>query len=169
MKTLVLLRGNSGSGKTTVAKLLQDNYVGRALLISQDVVRREMLRVKDTPGNQAIGLLQLLVEYGSRSREITILEGILYTELYGELFRTVRECFGSRVFAYYFDISFEETLSRHSQRSLAGEFGESEMRRWWREKDCLSDIPEQIVTAGQSAEETVARIVRDIETGYTGR
>ena len=37
------------------------------------------------------------------------------------------------------------------------------MRRWWREKDLLPNIAEEIFTAGLSLEEAVARICRDLE------
>lgn len=45
---LVVLRGNSGSGKTTIAKSLQEKLGARTMLISQDVIRREILKVRDT-------------------------------------------------------------------------------------------------------------------------
>ena len=32
-----------------------------------------------------------------------------------------------------FDLSFEETVRRHNTRNR--EFGEKDMRRWWREKE----------------------------------
>lgn len=51
---LIIVRGNSGSGKTSTAKLLQQTLGPRTMLVSQDVVRREMLRVKDTADNPAI-------------------------------------------------------------------------------------------------------------------
>ena len=49
---LIILRGNSGCGKTTTAKLLQKEYGYGTMLVSQDVVRREMLHVKDEASNQ---------------------------------------------------------------------------------------------------------------------
>lgn len=49
MARLIILRGNSGSGKTTVAKALQKRFGRNTMLISQDVVRRDMLHVKDGP------------------------------------------------------------------------------------------------------------------------
>ena len=59
MEKLIILRGNSGSGKTTVAKELQKKLRngtagGHPLLLSQDVVRRDMLKVKDGPHTEAI-------------------------------------------------------------------------------------------------------------------
>ena len=43
MVKLIILRGNSGSGKTTIAKELQRKFGENTMLISQDVIRREML------------------------------------------------------------------------------------------------------------------------------
>lgn len=41
MSKLIVLRGNSGSGKTSVAKELQKKFGHGTMLISQDVVRRK--------------------------------------------------------------------------------------------------------------------------------
>lgn len=43
MSKLIILRGNSGSGKTTVAKALQEKLGYNTMRISQDEVRRNML------------------------------------------------------------------------------------------------------------------------------
>ena len=43
MSKLVIIRGNSGSGKTTTAKMLQHRLGRNIMLLSQDVIRREML------------------------------------------------------------------------------------------------------------------------------
>ena len=43
MAELIIIRGNSGSGKSTLAKEIHRLFRGRALLIPQDTVRREML------------------------------------------------------------------------------------------------------------------------------
>jgi uridine kinase len=64
---IVILRGNSGSGKTTIARNLQRYYGRGTLLISQDVVRREMLYVKDGSETKAIDLMIELVRYGKEN------------------------------------------------------------------------------------------------------
>lgn len=43
MHKLILLRGNSGSGKTTVAKQLQEKFGPNTMLISHDMVRKQIL------------------------------------------------------------------------------------------------------------------------------
>ena len=61
---LIILRGNSGSGKSTTAKLLQRKFGRGTLVIPQDIIRREMLWVKDEMGTKAISLLIELAKYG---------------------------------------------------------------------------------------------------------
>lgn len=159
---LVILRGNSGSGKTTVARLLQRRLGRGTLLVSQDVVRREMLWVR--PGPDA-GLLGELVRYGRGHCPATILEGILASETYRDLFMTVRRLFGPEIYAYYYDLPFQETLRRHQTKPNREDFGREEMAGWWREKDYLGFIPERTLTAEVGPEEAVERIYRDMTAG----
>lgn len=159
---LIILRGNSGSGKTTTSKALQRKLGHGTMLISQDVVRREMLFVKDGPNTEASQLLLELVLYGKRNCNIIILEGILNAKWYNKLFTSLAKEFTNEIFAYYFDIPFEETLQRHQQKPNAHEFGEKEMREWWNEKDLLNNIPEVCVHKELSLDEVVNRIYKDV-------
>lgn len=54
MGKLIILRGNSGSGKTTVAKELQKKFGYNTMLISQDEIRRNILWVKDGIDTKAL-------------------------------------------------------------------------------------------------------------------
>lgn len=150
MSKLVIIRGNSGSGKTTVAKGLQKKLGHGKMLISQDVVRREMLYVKDGEKPKVEELLFQLAMYGKNNCDVVILEGILNSKWYNNLFERLLKEFENNIFAYYFDIPFEETLERHKQKPNAHEFGEAEMREWWHEKDLLQCIPETLL--GQELE-----------------
>lgn len=159
---LILLRGNSGSGKTTTGKALQRKFGHGTMLISQDVVRREMLFVKDGPDTEAGQLLWELAAYGKRHCSVVILEGILRSDWYKGLFENLLKEFGDHIFAYYFDIPFEETLNRHQQKPNAHEFGEKEMRKWWNEKDLLDMIPEVCLPEGLDLNGVVDTIYQDV-------
>lgn len=135
MSKLIILRGNSGSGKTTIAKEIQKNFGRNTMLISQDVIRRDMLRVKDGENTEAISLMKELLAYGREHSDIVILEGIMYADWYKPLFELAIQLYDTKVYAYYFDIPFEETLKRHQTKPNCNEFGEEAMRKWWREKD----------------------------------
>ena len=161
MPKIIILRGNSGSGKSITAKALQRKIGRGTFIISQDYVRREMLWVKDSLDNRAVDLLKALVLYGHENCEVTILEGILSSDKYESLFKTVKAAFGDQIFAYYFDLPFEETLSRHMKKQDV-EFGEPEMKKWWREKDYLTNISEKIIGQEMGLDEVVELIYRDI-------
>lgn len=72
MRKLIILRGNSGSGKTTVAKELQNRFGKNTMLISQDVIRRDMLKVKDGENTLALPLMKELLLYGNNHSDIVI-------------------------------------------------------------------------------------------------
>ena len=162
MSTLIILRGNSGSGKSSVAKALQRKIGRNTLVVSQDFVRREMLWVCDGKDTAALPLLTELLNYGNTHCNYVILEGILKADWYRPLFESAIKIFKDRIFAYYYDISFEETLKRHENREKKFEFGEKEMRDWWNEKDFIGKISEKIFTENVSLEGAVDIILKDI-------
>ena len=165
---LILLRGKSGSGKTTLAQMLQRKLGRGTRVISQDVVRREMLWVHDKPGHPAIPLLINLVQYGKQHCNYVILEGILYSETYEPLFRCILEEYPSEdIHAYYYDIPFEETLRRHETKPNRLDFGENDMRQWWKEKDFIGYIPETALHQDLSLEDARKKILKDIG-GHNG-
>ena len=163
MATLILLRGTSGSGKSTVARALQQHFGRNTLLIPQDTVRREMLYARDLPDGPTAPLMTEIARWGASNCPVTIVEGILYSERYDGLFRALAELFDN-IHAYYFDISFEETLRRHETRPQKTQFGPEHMRSWWIERDLLSMIQEAIIPESSTLEQTVARIIADVES-----
>ena len=160
MKKIIILRGNSGSGKTTVARALQKKFGYNTMMISQDEIRRNILWVKDGVDTKALPLMIELMKYGYEHCDVVILEGIMYDEWYSPLFKLANELYGSNVYAYYFDLSFEETVRRHNTRNR--EFGEKDMRRWWREKDFSSALREQAITCEMDTDSIVEKIYSDL-------
>lgn len=159
MSRLVILRGNSGSGKTTVAKMLQEKFGPNTMLISHDMIRMQILHVWSAEGvRKSLPLMIALLRYGRRNSEITILEGILPYKDYKSLFEAALEEYGENIFSYYYDISFEETLRRHQTKPNRDEFGEADMRRWWKEKDFLEIIPQTVLDEDVRLEEAVELI-----------
>ncbi len=155
MHKLIILRGNSGSGKTTVSKELQKRFGRNTMLISQDMVRLQMLYAKDA---EALPLIIQLLKYGRQNSDITILEGILDSEVYESLFETAVKEYGADIFAFYYDLPFDETLRRHATKPNRAEFDEQDMRRWWKEKDYTNVISEKTITRDMSISDTVDMI-----------
>ena len=74
MKKIIILRGNSGSGKTTVARALQKKFGYNTMMISQDEIRRNILWVKDGVDTKALPLMIELMKYGYEHCDVVILE-----------------------------------------------------------------------------------------------
>jgi len=160
---LIIIRGNSGSGKTTTAKRLQ-KYLGRGtLLVSQDVVRREMLRVQDREGNLSIDLIRQIAAYGKDKCEFIIVEGILYNKRYGEMLNNLIRFYDHKAYTYYFDLSFEETVARHNSREKKMEFGEDSLRVWWNPNDYLDVDGEMILTNDMSQDDVLKLILNQLQ------
>lgn len=163
MPKLITLRGNSGSGKTSVAKALQEKLGPNTMLISHDMVRMQILHVWSREGiEKSLPLMIELLKYGHKHSEVTIMEGILPASAYMPLFEAAKELYGEDIHAYFYDLPFEETLKRHATKPNRHEFGEEDMRRWWQGKDLLGIIPEHILTMDVGFDEAVELIYSDI-------
>ena len=96
-----------------------------------------MLWAEDGPDTQALPLLRELLVYGKQHCETVLLEGILRADWYRPLFTAAVQAFGSRIFAYYYDLPFEETVRQQNQLGhpdhlpfcLAGSFREDHPRK----------------------------------------
>jgi predicted kinase len=158
---LIVLRGNSGSGKSTVAQSLREAY-GRGLAwVSQDLVRRIILKEKDVPGGINIGLIDQVVRYCLDHGQHVVLDGILYADRYEQMLAGLsRDHVGDSHF-YYLDVCLDESLRRHTTRPQVTEFGPDDMRSWYRRRDLLSSIHERIVPETSALQQTVTLILEE--------
>ncbi|OXS63830.1 AAA domain-containing protein [Bacillus sp. V-88] len=160
--TLIIIRGNSGSGKTTTAKRLQQHLGRGTLLVSQDVVRRDMLKVQDRDGNLSMDLIRQITEYGRGKCEYVIVEGIFSEQRYGDMLRELIQFYNGKAHTYYYDLSFQETVRRHNSRSKKTEFGEESLRDWWNAEDYLRVDGEVQLTDEMTQDEIVEMILEQI-------
>lgn len=160
MGTLIIIRGNSGSGKTTVAKAIHTILGEGSLLVSQDYVRRIMLNVKDRPNNISIELIETMLMFGLERCDYTILEGILSNHIYSDMLsRTIQKA--DRILSYYYDLPFKETVKRHSEKET-NEFDEADMKRWFIPHDYLEVENENIIDEDVSKDDMIKLILNDI-------
>lgn len=160
---LVVLRGNSGSGKSSAAKELQSRLGRGTAWVEQDHLRRILLWERDEPGAVNIGLIEQTVRYALDHGYDVIVEGILDAGRYGEMLRSLTGDHLGISRQYYFDIPFEETVLRHAERDWAHEVTADMMREWYRERDLLGDVEEQVIGPGSTLVETVERILADLD------
>lgn len=158
---LIVLRGNSASGKSSVATGLREHYGRGIALVRQDVLRREVLRERDIPGGANIGLIDLTVRHALTHGFHTVLEGLLHVAHYGEMPAGLLADFPGRTHCYYLDVPFEETLARHATKPIADEVTACQLREWYRPLDVLPGGVETVVPATSPLEETVERVLRE--------
>lgn len=116
---LIILRGPSGSGKSSVAKWLFEQATGRVALIEQDHYRF-MFKPAGGGGKYNSDTVHRLIRHNVlevlQDGYDVILEGILSVKSYGEVFETIFAEHPQENYIFYFDISLEETLRRHKAR-----------------------------------------------------
>jgi predicted kinase len=160
---LIVLRGNSGSGKSTVARALREAY-GRGLAwVSQDLIRRDILKEKDRPGGVNIGLIDQVVRYCLDQGYHAVLDGILYADRYEQMLEGLQRDHLGQSYFYYLDVSIEETFRRHGLRPQASEFTVEAMRDWYRPQDLLASVQECIVPQTSTIQQTMGLILADTQ------
>jgi len=163
---LIVVRGNSGSGKSSVARLLQHRHGRGCALVEQDHFRRKVLRERDKPGGLVAAYLQHNVAFLLDHGYHVILEGILHRAKYGPMLAELRAARPEHTHFFYLDVTFDESLRRHATRPQAAEFTPEDMRGWYLADDVL-DLPgEFVVPPTSSAEDTVALIAGLPLTGH---
>ena len=163
---LIIIRGQSGSGKSTLAKELRKRLTDyKTALLEQDYLRRHVLGELGGGEDGQIDNIELMrtaAEFCLKNNYITIIEGIMHEEYYGEMLSALADkpLVNSRVF--YLDIPFEETLKRHATKPNNDAFGENQMKRWYREKDYLNIRNEVIITSESTLNESIELILNTI-------
>ena len=158
---LVVVRGNSGSGKSTVARALQAARPRDLAWVSQDLLRREVLRVHDVRGGVAADLIDRTARFALDRGGHVVVDGILWAPTYAAMLRClVRDHVGvSRT--YLLDVPFEETVRRHATKPVVGDFGADQLREWHHPTPLAPGLEESVIGPESSAEQTLARIRAD--------
>jgi predicted kinase len=155
---LVVLRGNSGAGKSSVARELRAQLGRGVALVEQDYLRRIVLRERVSEGTLHIRLIEQVVTVALDGGYDVVLEGIFSTDPYRQMLTALRDAHLGQTSAYYLDVSLEESLARHLTRPQRDEFTPEEMRGWYVADDILGWECESRVPATSTLAETVAAI-----------
>ena len=129
--------------------------------VSQDLIRRTILKEKDCPGGANVGLIDQVARYSLDHGYHVVIDGILCADRYQQMLACLRRDHAGDSYFYYLDVSLAETLRRHSSRPEAAEFGPDQMRDWFRPMDLLSSVEEQIIPELSTLQQTTARILAD--------
>jgi GNAT superfamily N-acetyltransferase/predicted kinase len=160
---LIVIRGNSGSGKSSVATAVQLAYGRGVALVSQDLIRRVILREHDHPDAPNIGLIGQVARHSLAHGYHVVLDGILNASRYEPMLAGLKNHHDGPSYFYYLDVSLEETLRRHDTKPLRTVVSEADLRGWYRPRDLLTTIAERVIAETSTLDQTVAAVIA--ETG----
>jgi predicted kinase len=160
LPTLVIIRGNSGSGKSTVAAEVRRRSGRGCALLEQDYLRRVVLREhgSSTPV-VAPGFITTVTRGALTSGYHVVLEGILDCRSHGPLLRELIAEHPGPVHVFWLQVSFEETVRRHAGRPDMAHVTEQMMRGWYTDRDLLGVPGEQVIGEESGFEQTVTTIL----------
>ena len=158
---LIVIRGNSGSGKSSVAEGIRAAYGHGVAWIEQDYVRRIIFDELAQPDGANIAMIAQIAKHALDRGYHAVVEGLMPTVRYGGMLTELARAYAGSAYFYYLDIPFEETVRRHGMRDKASAFTAADMAEWYRPRDLLEQPPETIIDQSSSLEQTVQRILTD--------
>ncbi|MEU0156543.1 kinase [Micromonospora fulviviridis] len=165
---LVCIRGNSGSGKSSIARELRRRHGRGCALVEQDYLRRIVLRERDKPGGVAPALTAQTARFALDHGYHVVLDGIMHTSRYRSMLTALRDAHRGRSLFCYLDVSLAETLRRHLTRPQAGQFTAEHMSGWY--ADHVLGWPDELVLPEATTfEEAVSVIAAAAGLPQTGR
>lgn len=160
--SLIIIRGPSGSGKSSIAQAVREQHGRGIAVLGQDVMRRTLLwEKKDLPGGLAPDFITHSAEYLLNAGWPVIVEGILSAATYGPALRELLAAHRGRTLVYFLQVGMAETFVRHVTRPAADEFSTADMASWFEPDDRLRVPGEIVIPQTSSLQETVDRICRD--------
>ncbi|RKR88386.1 putative kinase [Micromonospora pisi] len=166
---LVCIRGNSGCGKSTIARTLRHRHGRGCAMVGQDHLRRILLRERDKPGGLAPALIAQNVRFCLDHGYHVILEGIMHSARYRNMLTELRDAHRGRTQFVYLDVSLPETLRRHETRPEATEVSPENLRTWYAPHDVLGWPDELVLPETTTLEQAIDRIATAASLPLTGR
>ncbi len=158
---LVVLRGPSGAGKSTVAKLLHGRVTNKTALIDQDYYRHTMFNNLhsdlEAPRYVMFAGIQAALDHDYD----VIVEGFLGMGKYKAYFDELLGHHHTENYFFYFDISFDETLRRHSTRQKGSQLTIERMKELY-SRTGPAEYPDECIIPEVASPEQACQLI--IET-----
>jgi predicted kinase len=157
MSKLIILRGNSGSGKSAVALAIAKDSNDKLALVDADHYRVNMLFPKPFNGHDLAALMRQDILYCLEHGYTVIWDSIFYAtdrnkEYLGEFLTKIHP---NENYIFNFDVSFDETVRRHGQRNKINDFTAQDMKEWYKPVESLGYAFEYPIPESNSLEQTV--------------
>jgi predicted kinase len=152
---LVVLRGLSAAGKSTVASELARTCADKVAVLEEDYFRRVVLRRQDKDRVACRRVQCACAVAALDSGFHVILDGILNARYYRAVIAELLARSPDTSSLYYFDVSLEETLRRHASKPIASDVPVSSLRDWYAAASPLGHVAETLIPEVFSVEQAV--------------
>ncbi|HSX42812.1 MAG TPA: AAA family ATPase [Candidatus Saccharimonadales bacterium] len=158
---LIVLRGPSAVGKSTIAKLLHERVANKTALIEQDHYRHVMFNNPHSELEAARQVMFAGIQAALEHGYDVITEGILSMGKYKTYFDALLEVHPKNNYFFYFDVSFDETMTRHATRDKSVHFNADAMREWFERSGPTGYAGECVISQNLTAEQAVAFVSQE--------
>jgi predicted kinase len=134
MPKLIIFRGNSGSGKSTVAERIASASAKKIVVIDADHYREHMFFPKGKCKPDIAAVMTSNVKYALENGYNVILDSIFHAHERNRkyLASLLVDYHPNDNFIFCFDVSLQETIRRHATRLKYKEFDASYLREWYK-------------------------------------
>jgi guanylate kinase len=161
MTKLIIIRGPSAAGKSTIAKELMSRSDRPTMLVEQDQFRPNFNTASPADQLPIWELIEANIMAGLEQGYDVIAEGILNIQKPGrmEMMERIIKAHPKESYIFYMDISFEETLRRHDTRKdKVDKRTEEDMHGWFKLASPMNNFDEIIIPENYSQDETIEKI-----------
>lgn len=134
-------------------------------IVAHDVLRREILHVRDYPGSVSVTLMDMTARLALDNGLHVVVEGILHSESYGEMLARLGQDHVGVTCSYRYVLDLDETLRRHSTKALAHEVSEEQVASWYRLDDPVAGLQERVFNAAVTPVAALDQVFKDV--GWT--
>lgn len=158
---LIIFRGPSASGKSSVAKAIVERSNRKVAWLEEDHFRRVILQAKEPPELRREICKKMLTDNARTLLRFdfdVVIEGMLSKKHYVE---TVKKLFADHAgesYLFHFDVSLKETFKRHRTKPIADKVADDQLREWYAAGAPMNLEFEELIPESFSKKQTIAHI-----------
>jgi adenylate kinase family enzyme len=162
MSKVIILRGNSGSGKSTVAKELASTIKHKTVVIEQDYYRVHMFFPLGESREEVREIMLQNVLYCLKHDYDILWVSIFHKHAADDYLKGFfKNHHPQDNYIFDFQTSFAETVRRHQTRPQKNDFGVKDMREWYKPIELLGYDFEYTIPESNNLAKTI-KYIRDI-------
>ena len=157
MGKLIVIRGATGSGKSSVANYLHNNLEADSVLLPQDVFKIDIAKDNPLLHQAVLNALEESAKEFLAVESVVIVEGVLSKKHWHDMINRLAANNESHIF--FLSASLETSIKRASQRDKSSILSENDVRQFHPKSIPMGLLNEVIIDVDNTTVEVVAKII----------